>query len=166
MQISLKKIIYLLFLCFAVMGAKGNCQQLQNSISSGTSNSLNVSINNTFGVTTSANHNSNMVSVNEAVLVLEPGSSISDNVGGDTNSLSADFMISPNGTSTSIQGISNSTNMIFGSGTSFSSSLRSIENQDPTIPSRGNASAGIQLSLSINVDQQNSSFSNSFSNAF
>ena len=46
------------------------------------------------------------------------------------------------------------------------SSLRSIENQDPTIQTRGNASAGFQHGLNIKVDQMNSSFSNSFSNSF
>ena len=166
MRISPGRIIIVLALMSSALGTKANSQQLQNSISSGTSNSLNISINNTFGVNTSANHNANMTSNNNAVLVLEAGSRISDNVGGNSDSMSADFTISPTGSSTSIQGINSTNNILFGAGTSFSSSLRSIENQDPTIQTRGNASAGFQHGLNIKVDQMNSSFSNSFSNSF
>ena len=155
----------LIALMSSALGTKANSQQLQNSISSGTSNSLNISINNTFGVNTSANHNANMTSNNNAVLVLEAGR-VSDNVGGNSDSMSADFIISPTGSSTSIQGINSTNDIIFGAGTSFSSSLRSIENQDPAIQTRGNASAGFQHGLNIKVDQMNSSFSNSFSNSF
>ena len=87
----------LLILLFLVLfaGADVKSQQLQNSLNSGTSNSLNITINNSFGVTTSANHNSNMISNNNAVLVLEPGSRVTDNIGENGDSLSADFIVTP-----------------------------------------------------------------------
>ena len=156
----IKSILILLFLAFFA-GADVKSQQLQNSLSSGSSNSLNITINNTFGVTTSANHNSNMISNNNAVLVLEPGSRVTDNIGENGDSLSADFIVTPTGANTSIQGINSTNNFVFGAGTSFSSSLQSIDNPDPSLPIRGNASAGVQHSLGIKVDQVNSSFSNS-----
>ena len=161
----IRSLLILLFLALFA-GADVKSQQLQNSLSSGTSNSLNITINNSFGVTTSANHNSNMISNNNAVLVLEPGSRVTDNIGENGDSLSADFIVTPTGANTSIQGINSTNNFVFGAGTSFNSSLQSIDNPDPSLPIRGNASAGIQHSLGIKVDQINSSFSSSFSNSF
>jgi len=151
----------------------GNIQnsysQTTNSIQTGSTNSLKVSLSNTIGVTTTANTSDNVKVENQAVLILEPGSTIQDSFGeGETEAenMSVSFDISPTGSNVGISGLKAKNNYIIGEGTFFSSSMKTkgdIENDQPV---KGSASAGMYHDMSLKVDQVSSSFTSSFSQNF
>ena len=149
----------------------GNIQnsysQTTNSLQTGSTNSLKVSLSNTIGVTTTANTSDNVNVDNQAVLILEPGSSIQDSFAeGDSEAenMSVSFDVSPNGSNVGISGLRAQNNYVIGEGTYFSSSMNTIENNDS--PVRGDASAGMYHDMILKVDQTNSSFTSAFSQNF
>ena len=146
----------------------GGLNAQTNSIQSGSTNSLKVSLSNTIGVTTTANSTDNLEIDNQAVLVLEPGSSIQDSFGeGDEegDSVTASFDISPNGSSVDIDGLKAENNYIIGEGTFFSSTMKT-KDEENTTAIKGDASAGMYHDMTLKVDQTVSSFTSSFSQNF
>ena len=139
-----------------------------NSIQTGSTNSLKVSLSNTIGVTTSADSTDNLEIDNQAVLVLEPGSSIQDSFGEvdeQGENVSANFDISPNGSSVDITGLQAKNNYIIGEGTYFSSTMKT-KDEENTTAIKGDASAGLFHDMTLKIDQTVSSFTSSFSQNF
>jgi len=146
----------------------GSLNAQTNSIQSGSTNSLKVSLSNTIGVTTTANSTDNLEIDNQAVLVLEPGSTIQDSFGeGDEqgDSVTASFDISPNGSSVDINGLKAKNNYIIGDGTYFSSTMKT-KDEENTTAIKGDASAGMYHDMTLKIDQTVSSFTSSFSQNF
>ena len=164
-----KKIISSLFTILGfVLISNPNVHPQTNSIQTGSTNSLKVTLSNTIGVTTTANTTDNLEVDNQAVLILEPGSTIQDSIGEDDGAgenVSAIFDISPNGSSVGITGLQAKNNYIIGDGTIFSSSMKT-KNEDNTSPIKGDASAGLYHDMTLKIDQTVSSFTSSFSQNF
>ena len=162
--VKTKNIVYI----FMVISSIINSPVLSNTnnIQTGNSQRLSITVSNTMGVSTSADVTENLEVNNQANLVIEPGSNIQDEIGGDEQSVTGDFVISPNGASMDISGINTKNNYIFGEGTYFFSEMKTVDDPDPEIETIGNASSNLIHNLSITVDQTNSSFTQSFSNSF
>jgi len=146
----------------------GDLSAQTNSIQTGSTNSFKVSLSNTIGVTTSADSTDNLEIDNQAVLVLEPGSSIQDSFGeGDEagENVTASFDISPNGSNVGITGLQAKNNYIIGEGTYFSSTMKTKDEENTTAV-KGDASAGLYHDMTLKIDQTTSSFSSSFSQNF
>ncbi len=146
----------------------GDLSAQTNSIQTGSTNSFKVSLSNTIGVTTSADSTDNLEIDNQAVLVLEPGSSIQDSFGeGDEagENVTASFDISPNGSNVGITGLQAKNNYIIGEGTYFSSTMKTKDEKNTTAV-KGDASAGLYHDMTLKIDQTTSSFSSSFSQNF
>ena len=156
----------LLLLYFVITSALIPCiAQTRNTLSTGSSNRLSISLTNTMGVTTSADSASNVEIDNEAVLILDPESEIQDNFNSDGEGLSGDFVVSPNGASYNIKGLQAKNNYIIGDGSYFKSTMKSNVT-DPEKPIRGEAFAGLTHNMTLTVDQTNSSFTQAFSQDF
>jgi len=118
------------------------------------------------GVSTSADVTDNLEVNNQANLVLAPGSTIQDEIGDDTQSVTGDFVVTPTGASLDIQGLQAKNNYIIGEGTYFFSEMNTVDNPNPEIATSGTASSNLVHSLTITVDQTNSAFTSSFSQSF
>ena len=141
--------------------------QTTNSLQTGSTNSLKVSLSNTIGVTTTANTSDNVKVDNQAVLILEPGSTIQDSFGegdSETENINVSFDVSPNGSNVDVSGLRAQNNYVIGEGSYFSSSMTTVENNDS--PVKGDASAGLYHEMTLKVDQTNSSFTSAFSQNF
>ena len=162
--VKTKNIVYI----FMVISSIINFPVLSNTnnIQTGNSQRLSITVSNTMGVSTSADVTENLEVNNQANLVIEPGSNIQEEIGGDEQSVTGDFVISPNGSSMDISGINTKNNYIIGEGTYFFSEMKTVDDPDPEIETIGNASSNLIHNLSITVDQTNSSFTQSFSNSF
>ena len=156
----------LLLLYFFLSTAFVPCfAQTRNTLSTGSSNRLSISLTNTMGVTTSADAASNVDIDNEAVLILDPESEIQDSFNSDGEGLSGDFIVSPDGASYNITGLQAKNNYIIGDGSYFKSTMKSNVS-DPKKPIRGEAFAGLSHDMTLTVDQTNSSFTQAFSQDF
>lgn len=141
-------------------------QQTQN-ISTGTKESFSYSIQNTFGVTTSASGSSNLEINNEAVLKIKAGSTIQNSVGAkDDSEASIKYIATPTGGNIDLKNIEANNNYIIDEGTSFRSTMKTIANPDPNKSMTGNASASAVQTMTITVDRSSSTFFNSFSSNF
>ena len=136
------------------------------SIQTGSSQRLSITLSNTMGVSTSADVTENLEVNNQANLVLAPGSTIQDEIGDETQSVTGDLVVTPTGASLDIQGLQSKNNYIIGEGTYFFSEMSTIDNPNPEIATNGTASSNLVHSMTITVDQTNSSFTSSFSQAF
>ena len=101
--------------------------QTSNSLSTGSSNRLSISISNTMGVRTTANATSNVEVNNEAVLILDPESKIQDSFDSSGEGISGDFVVSPNGASFDIKGLQAENNYVIGEGSYFKSTMKSLD---------------------------------------
>ena len=153
-------------LFFSFIGLPAISETVQNSFSSGSSNKLKVTLSNTMGVTTSANVTSNLVVDNEATLNIEPGSTIQDSFGNENGEIGGELIVTPTGTNFELSGLSAQNNYIIGDGTYFKSIMQTVDEPDPDIAISGTASSGITHSMILEVDQTNSSFTQSFSTNF
>ena len=164
-----KQIIFTLLLVNGFFNLlEGNLNAQTNSIQTGSTNSLKVSLSNTIGVTTTANSTDNLELENQAVLILEPGSTIQDSFGEsdeEGGNINASFDISPNGSSVGISGLQAKNNYIIGEGTYFSSSMKT-KDEENTTAIKGDASAGLYHDMTLQIDQTTSSFTSSFSQNF
>jgi len=158
----------LLVMAILLLGyIQNSYSQTTNSLQTGSTNSLKVSLSNTIGVTTTANTSDNVKVDNQAVLILEPGSTIQDSFGegdSETENINVSFDVSPNGSNVDVSGLRAQNNYIIGEGTYFSSSMTTVENNDS--PVKGDASAGLYHDMTLKVDQTNSSFTSAFSQNF
>jgi hypothetical protein len=136
------------------------------SIQTGNSQRLSISLSNSMGVSTSADVTENIEVNNEARLVLAPGSTIQEDIGGEEQSVTGDFVVTPNGASLDIQGLQAKNNYIFGEGTYFFSEMKSVDDPNPDVPTKGDASSSLVHAMTITIDQTNSSFTSSFSESF
>ena len=136
------------------------------SIQTGSSQRLSITLSNTMGVSTSADVTENLEVNNQANLVLAPGSTIQDEIGDENQSVTGDFVITPTGSSLDIQGLQAKNNYIIGDGTYFFSEMKTIDDPNPEIATSGNASSNLVHSMTITIDQTNSSFTSSFSESF
>jgi len=137
-----------------------------DSIQTGSSQKLSITLSNTMGVSTSADVTENLEVNNQANLVIAPGSTITDDIGDESQSVTGDFIVTPTGATLDIQGLQARNNYILGEGTYFFSEMKTIDNPNPEIATSGTASSNLVHSLTITVDQTNSSFTSSFSQSF
>tara|TARA_B100000482_G_scaffold189218_1_gene170323 strand:+ start:599 stop:1090 length:492 start_codon:yes stop_codon:yes gene_type:complete len=163
-MVYLKRLIPILLISANIIPA---CYaQTSNSLTTGSSNRLSISLSNTMGVRTTADAISNVEVDNEAVLILDPESKIQDSFDSSGEGISGDFVVSPNGASFDITGLQAENNYIIGEGSFFKSKMKSLEDPDPTKPIKGNASALLIHDMTLTVDQTNSSFTQAFSTDF
>ena len=163
-KFSLFKFIFLsgyIFFQFPITNA-----QTSNSIQTGSTNSLRVSLSNTIGVTTTSNSSDNVEVENIAILELRPGSKIQDNFGGDdteAENMNVSFDVTPTGSSVGISGLKSQNEYIIDRG-EFSSSM--ISKEGNTDPIQGTAKAGLYHDMTLQIDQTTSSFNSAFSQNF
>jgi len=164
-----KKIFFTLLLVNGIFILfESNLNAQTNSIQTGSTNSLKVTLSNTIGVTTTANATDNLEIENQASLVLEPGSTIQDTFGESdegAGNMAASFDISPNGSSADIKGLQAQNNYIIGEDSYFSSTMKT-KDEENTTAIKGDASAGLYHDMTLKIDQTVSSFTSSFSQNF
>ena len=129
------------------------------------SQKLSITLSNTMGVSTSADVTENLEVNNQANLVIAPGSTITDDIGDDSQSVTGDFIVTPTGATLDIQGLQAKNNYIIGEGTYFSSTMKT-KDEENTTAIKGNASAGLYHDMTLKIDQTVSSFTSSFSQTF
>ena len=145
--------------------ARASAQQM-NRISGASGRDFQISITNSFGVRNSIDTNSNVRTRNSATVNLMPGSYIDDSFGDSQGNANANFTVTPGGGNMTINGIQSRNVFLFGAGTQFQSEMESVENPDPSKPIKGEASSMAVHNLNIKVQQQQSAFTNSFSQSF
>jgi len=155
----------LLCIIFSGFFSKAYCQQA-NRISGSTGRDFQISVTNSFGVRTSIDANANVKARNDATVNLLPGSVIDDAFGDSNGDANANFTISPNGGNMGINGIQSRNTFLFGEGTQFNSTMESVDNPDPSLPVRGNASSMATHEFNVKVQSQDTAFSSSFSQSF
>ena len=158
-------IISILCVIFSGFFLKAHCQQA-NRISGSTGRDFQISVTNSFGVRTSIDANANVRARNDATVNLLPGSVIDDAFGDSSGNANANFTISPNGGNMGINGIQSRNTFLFGEGTQFNSTMESVDNPDPSLPVRGNASSMATHEFNVKVQSQDTAFSSSFSQSF
>ena len=138
------------------------------NIQTGSSQRLSITLSNTMGVSTSANVTDNLTVSNEANLELLDGSIIEEQVGDDTASVTGNFGVTAEGASLDIQGLKAYNKYLIGDESFFYSKMETVpdELRDPDIATQGSASSNLAHSMTIVIDQTNSSFTSSFSRAF
>ena len=164
-RFSLQLLIYLAAILGLLYGDRAPAQQM-NRISGATGRDFQISITNSFGVRNTIDTNSNVRARNSSNVNLLPGSYIDDAFGDSQGNANANFTVTPSGGNMSINGIQSRNVFLFGQGTQFNSEMESIENPDPSKPIKGNASSMAVHELNIKVQQQQSAFTNSFSQNF
>ena len=156
-------VLYIVLLSFSFP----SYSQVRTSLDSGSRSRTSISLSNTMGVYTNLETTPNVQGSVDATLVIAPGSTIQDSFGGaipGASSINGAVVVTPNSANINLQGLAAQNNYIVGSGTQFTSSLKTI---DGMAGSRvGKASTGMSHSMSLTIDQTNSSFSNSFSQNF
>ena len=156
-------VLYIVFLSFSFP----SYSQVRTSLDSGSRSRTSISLSNTMGVYTNLETTPNVQGSVDANLVIEPGSTIQDSFGGaipGASSITGAVVVTPNSANIDLQGLAAQNNYIVGSGTQFSSSLKTIDGMPGS--SVGKASTGMSHSMTLTIDQSNSSFANSFSQNF
>lgn len=156
-------VLYIVLLSFSFP----SYSQVRTSLDSGSRSRTSISLSNTMSVYTNLETTANVQGSVEANLVIAPGSTIQDSFGGaipGASSIKGAVVVTPNSANIDLQGLAAQNNYIVGSGTQFSSSLKTIDGMPGS--SVGKASTGMSHSMSLTIDQSNSSFSNSFSQNF
>lgn len=165
---SSKRKTLILFLAanLLLLLSTGASAQQMNRVSGSSSKDFQITITNSFGVRNSIDTNSNVRTSNSATVNLLPGSYIDDAFGDSKGNANANFTVTPGGGNMSINGIQSRNVFLFGSGTQFTSEMESVENPDPSKPIKGTASSMAVHDLNIKVQQQQTAFTNSFSQNF
>ena len=165
---SSKRKTLILFLAanLLLLLSTGASAQQMNRVSGSSSKDFQITITNSFGVRNSIDTNSNVLTRNSATVNLLPGSYIDDAFGDSKGNANANFNVTPGGGNMSINGIQSRNVFLFGSGTQFTSEMESVENPDPSKPIKGTASSMAVHDLNIKVQQQQTAFTNSFSQNF
>ena len=165
---SSKRKTLILFLAanLLLLLSTGASAQQMNRVSGSSSKDFQMTITNSFGVRNSIDTNSNVRTSNSATVNLLPGSYIDDAFGDSKGNANANFTVTPGGGNMSINGIQSRNVFLFGSGTQFTSEMESVENPDPSKPIKGTASSMAVHDLNIKVQQQQTAFTNSFSQNF
>jgi hypothetical protein len=153
--------------CFAflVNSPSGFAQILErNSTNFGSNRVFSYSVQSTYGVNTSANASPNLKVETEAILNLKEDSRLTNTAGAVGGGTGALFQNTPNGSNVSLTGITADNEFLIDSGTSFRAALTSIEADGQ--PSVGNASATASHSLTVTVNNGETSFFNTIRENF
>lgn len=134
--------------------------------SGGNQNNFSYRIQTTYGTSTSAVVSGNMTADVEAVLKLKTGTKLTNKMGDDNGNSSAVFIATPNGGNVDLRGITGENMFLIDDGTVFRSSLKTIDNLDPSITSTGSASATATHSTSVIVEKGSLTFENFFQQTF
>jgi hypothetical protein len=142
--------------------------QMQTSTitNGGTRSTFSYSIQSTYGVTTSANASANFKVDNEAILKLKSGSFVANKFGTDEDKASAVFVATPTGANVDLNGVSAKNLLLLDDGTYFRSTMKSVDNPDPTLPTQASASAQAVHSSTIVVENAQTSFSQTLTSSF
>ena len=139
--------------------------QITSNVSSGNNVRTSVSLSNTMGVYNTIDVSPNVEVINEASLVIKPGSTIQDSFGDAQGALSGNIVVTPGSANVNLSGLSAKNNYIIDQGTNFSSTMRSLPgtNHGKAV---GSTSVGMRHDMTLTIDQTTSSFSQSFSQSF
>ena len=136
----------------------------RNQTSSGSTSTFSYSITSSYGVSTSANATPNLIVDTEAILVLKEDSVITNRAGQIGGNTSAVIETTPNGSNIDLSGIEANNTFVLDEGTSFRASLKTSELDGN--PSKGDANASAYHTLTLTVNNGNSSFINAFRSNF
>tara|TARA_B100000212_G_scaffold247297_1_gene188898 strand:- start:97 stop:609 length:513 start_codon:yes stop_codon:yes gene_type:complete len=142
-----------------------------NSIQTGSTNKLTISLQNEIGVRTTANVTGDAIVTNKAELELEPGSKITDSFSNeDDPGVSGEFIVTPTGSSFNLTGLVSENEYLIQKA-DFSSEITNIdpitkEVIDTGQPANGSASSSLFTNMVLDVEQTNSSFTSTFSSNF
>jgi len=155
----------LLVVSLLAMQPPGKTQLLErNNTNFGTNRIFSYSVQSTYGVNTSANASPNLKVETEAVLNLKEDSQLTNKAGAVGGGTGATFQNTPNGSNVTLTGITADNKFLIDSGTSFRAALTSLEADGQ--PSIGNASATASHSLTVTVNNGESSFFNTIRENF
>lgn len=155
------------FLCAALLDLNlpAKAQLLErNNTNFGTNRVFSYSVQSTYGVNTSANASPNLKVETEAILNLKEDSQLTNKAGAVGGGTGATFQNTPNGSNVTLTGITADNKFLIDSGTSFRAALTSLEADGQ--PSIGNASSTASHSLTITVNNGESSFFNTIRENF
>ena len=102
----------------------------------------------------------------EAILNLRGGSLITNKVGDENGNASAIFETTPTGSNVNLLGITGENLFVIEDGTSFRSGLKTIDNPDLSVPSKGQASSTAVQITTVNVETGTNTLINTFQQAF
>ena len=167
--VCLKDNIFSFVFLYAILSfiVSPSYSQVRTSLDSGSRSRTSISLSNTMGVYTNLETTENVQGSVDANLVIEPGSTIQDSFGGavpGASSITGGVVVTPNSANIDLEGLAAQNNYIVGAGTQFTAGLKTIDGMPGS--SVGKASTGMSHSMSLTIDQTNSSFSNSFSQNF
>jgi hypothetical protein len=139
---------------------------IERNATSSTRATFSYQITTTVGTRTTAEVTGNMRANTEAILNLRPGSLITNKIGDDSGNASAVFTATPDGSSVDLKGITGENLFLIDEGTTFRSALFTTDDLDPTISSRGEASAlGVQTTT-VTVERGETAFMSTFQQTF
>jgi hypothetical protein len=147
----------LFFLFFPFNQAKAQILE-KTSSNQGTNKSFSYSIQSTYGVSTSATATPNLRVDTEAVLKLQKGSFVTNKSGAIGGETGAVFTATPNGANFSLTGVNADNKFLIDDGTKFRASLVTTDLDGKA--SVGSASATANHTLTVSVNNGESSFSN------
>jgi len=116
--------------------------QSSNQLSSGTSQRTTVNFSNTFGLYTQLNTTPNVSGSVNAVLNVEPGSTIKSDFGGISNELKQNITVTPTSSSVSIEGMKSVNEYRIAPGTTFSSDMKTLSGSLDVARARRSGFAG------------------------
>jgi len=142
--------------------------QMQSSTSTngGSKNTFSYTVQSTYGVSTSANASANFKVDNEAILKLKSGSFVANKFGTDQDKATAVFVATPTGANVDLEGVSAKNLLLIDDGTYFRSTMKSVDNPDPTLSMQASASAQAVHNSSIVVENSQTTFSQIFTSSF
>jgi len=123
-------------------------------------------IQSTYGTSTSAQVNGNMVADTEAVLKLKSGSKLTNKSGDASGNSSVVFTATPNGANVNLSGLTGENLFLIDDGTFFRSALKTIDNPNPALTSSGTASASATHSMTIIIEKNANSIQNYLEKAY
>jgi hypothetical protein len=123
-------------------------------------------IQSTYGTTTSAQVNGNIVADTEAVLKLKSGSKLTNKSGDASGNSSIVFTATPTGANVNLSGLTGENLFLIDDGTYFRSALKTIDNLNPALTSSGTASATATHSMTIIIEKNANSIQNYLEKAY
>jgi hypothetical protein len=169
MFFSTTKFVILFIIYVFFFDLHKNClaqSQTTTNTNAGSKNTFSYTVQSTYGVTTSANASANFKVENEAILKLKAGSFVTNKFGNDQDQANAVFTATPTGGNVDLQGISAKNLLLIDDGTYFHSTMKSVDNPDPTQSMQASATAQAVHTSTIQVESGQSTFSQSFSTSF
>jgi len=117
-------------------------------------------IQSTYGTSTSAQVNGNMVADTEAVLKLKSGSKVTNKSGDASGNSSVVFTATPSGANVNLSGLTGENIFLIDDGTYFRSALKTIDNPNLALTSTGTASATATHTMTIIIEKNANSIQN------